>query len=201
MTNFRRAVAIAVLLCFGQSSVACFGKFNLTRKLWGFNNSVSDSKWIKWLVFLGLAIIPVYFIATLADALVLNSIEFWSGQNPVTANEVREDTRVVEGKTVHTVMTAQKLRIEIAEPGKELRVVEITASENGAVVRDGAGTILSQLESGPDGEVVVSDAEGRPLFHRSGSEVEEIASAVQGGAPFLAVFEAQEHGRRLAATR
>ena len=201
MTNFRRAVAIAVLLCFGQSSAACWGKFNLTRKLWGFNNTVSDSKWLKWLLFLAFTIVPIYEISALADALVLNSIEFWSGQNPVTANEVREDTRVVDGKTVHSVMTAEKLRIEIAEPGKELRVVEITAAGDGAVARDAAGKILSQLAAGPDGEVVVSDAEGRPLFQRSGAEVEEIASAVQGGAPFLAVFESQEHGRRLASAR
>ncbi|HXN84099.1 MAG TPA: DUF3332 family protein [Myxococcales bacterium] len=201
MTNFRRAVAIAVLLCFGQSSAACWGKFNLTRKLWGFNNTVSDSKWLKWLLFLAFTIVPIYEISALADALVLNSIEFWSGQNPVTANEVREDTRVVDGKTVHSVMTAEKLRIEIAEPGKELRVVEISAAGDGAVARDGAGKVLSQLAAGPDGEVVVSDAEGRPLFQRSGAEVEEIASAVQGGAPFLAVFESQEHGRRLASAR
>src|ERR1700730_2099181 len=201
MTNFRRAVAIAVLLCFGQSSAACWGKFNLTRKLWGFNNTVSDSKWLKWLLFLAFTIVPIYEISALADALVLNSIEFWSGQNPVTANEVREDTRVVDGKTVHSVMTAEKLRIEIAEPGKELRVVEISAAGDGAVARDGAGKVLSQLAAGPDGEVVGSDAEGRPLFQRSGAEVEEIASAVQGGAPFLAVFESQEHGRRLASAR
>jgi hypothetical protein len=200
-TTFRSAVAIALLLLFGQSTAACWGKFNLTRKLWGFNNTASDSKWLKWLLFLGLTIIPIYEIAALADALVLNSIEFWSGQNPVTANEMREDTRVVEGKTVHTVMTAEKLRIEIAEPGKELRVVEITAEGDGAVARDGAGEILSQLASAPDGQVVVSDGEGRPLFHRTFAEVEEIASAVQGGAPFLAVFESQEHGRRLASAR
>jgi hypothetical protein len=200
-TTFRSAVAIAVLLLFGQSTAACWGKFNLTRKLWGFNNGVSDSKWLKWLLFLGLTIIPIYAISAIADALVLNSIEFWSGQNPVTANEVREDTRVVEGKTVHTVMTAQKLRIEIAEPGKELRVVEISSEGDGAVARDGAGKILSQLTSEPDGQVVVSDGEGRPLFQRSGLEVQEIASAVQGGAPFLAVFESQEHGRRLASAR
>jgi hypothetical protein len=200
-TTFRSAVAIALLLLFGQSTAACWGKFNLTRKLWGFNNTASDSKWLKWLLFLGLTIIPIYEIAALADALVLNSIEFWSGQNPVTANEMREDTRVVEGKTVHTVMTAEKLRIEIAEPGKELRVVEITAEGDGAVARDRAGKILSQLASAPDGQVVVSDGEGRPLFHRTFAEVEEIASAVQGGAPFLAVFESQEHGRRLASAR
>lgn len=199
MTKLRRAAALAVILALSQSNLACFGSFNLTRKLWGFNDTVSDSKWIKWLLFLGLTIVPVYSIAALVDALVLNSVEFWSGKNPVAANEVREDTRVVEGKTVHTVMTARHLRIEIAEPGKDLQIFEVSASDDGAVATDGSGKILSRLSAGDDGQVVVSDGDGRELFHRSASEVQEIASAVTAGAPFLAVFDAQEHGRSLAA--
>lgn len=199
MTRLRRAAALAVILALSQSNLACFGKFNLTRKLWGFNDTVSDSKWLKWLLFLAFTIVPVYSIAALADALVLNSIEFWSGQNPVTGNEVRENTRVVEGKTIHTVMTAQRLRIEISEPGKELQVIEVNATEAGAVARDGSGKILSQLTEAADGQVLVSDGAGRELFRRSGGEVQEIATAVTAGVPFLAVFDAQEHGRTVAA--
>lgn len=199
MTRLRRAAALAVILALSQSNLACFGSFNLTRKLWTFNNTVSDSKWLKWLLYLAFSIVPVYGIAVFADALVLNSIEFWSGKNPVTANEVREETRVVEGKTVHTVMTAQRLRIEISEPGKELQVIEVNATDAGAVARDGSGKVISQLASSADGQVVVSDGEGRELFRRSGGEVDEIASAVAAGVPFLAVFDAQEHGRAVAA--
>ena len=40
--------------------------------------------------FIGLNIVPVYWVASFADVLVLNSIEFWTGSNPVAAsNEVK----------------------------------------------------------------------------------------------------------------
>jgi len=201
MKNLRRAVAIAVVLSFGVGSAACFGRFNLTRKLWTFNDTASDSKWLKWLLFLVLAIVPIYEIAGIVDVFVLNSIEFWTGQNPVTAKEVHEDTRVVEGKTIHTVMSARLLRIEISEPGKALRLIEVSADEKGAVARDGEGKMISQLSAGADGSLVVSDGAGRELFSRSAGEVQQIASAVMAGSPFLAVFDSQENGRRLALAR
>jgi hypothetical protein len=198
MKNLRRAIAIATLLSFGSLSAACFGGFNLTRKLWVFNDGVSPSKFVKWLLFLGLVIVPIYEISALVDMLVLNSVEFWTGKNPVTANEVREDTRQAEGRTVHTIMTADHLRIEISEPGKDLRLVEISVDEAGAIARDGYGTLISRLSARADGSVVVSDGDGRELFRRSCEEGLQIVSAVMGGSPFTAVFDSQEHGRRLA---
>ena len=201
MKNLRRAIAAAIVVSFVFSNTACFGSFNLTRKLWGFNNTVSPNKWIKWLAFLGLSIVQIYTIAAFVDAIVLNSIEFWSGQNPVTSNEVREDTRVVDGRVLHTVMTSEHLRIEITEAGKELQVFEISVSDDGAIARDGSGQLVSQVKGAADGSVVVSDGDGRELFARSGAELEELSSAVRGGSPFLAVFDSQEHGRKLASAR
>jgi hypothetical protein len=34
-------------------------------------------------VFLGMTFIPIYGIALWADIIVLNTIEYWSGNNPV----------------------------------------------------------------------------------------------------------------------
>ena len=44
------------------------------------------------MVFFAFWIIPVYEISGLADLLVLNTIEFWSGDNPVA-----EGSRIIEG--------------------------------------------------------------------------------------------------------
>ena len=35
------------------------------------------------IAFLGCIILPAYTIATLGDALIFNSIEFWGGENPI----------------------------------------------------------------------------------------------------------------------
>jgi hypothetical protein len=78
-----------------MATAGCFGNFALTRKVYDYNEDVSPDKWVRWLVFLVLNVVPVYGFATLFDALFANSIEFWTGENPVTADAGAE--RVVHG--------------------------------------------------------------------------------------------------------
>ena len=63
---------------------SCIGSFTLTHKVLNWNKSLGD-KFLNEVVFICLNIVPVYGIAAFADAVVLNTIEFWSGSNPVTA--------------------------------------------------------------------------------------------------------------------
>ena len=83
------SVAVAALLCSSLSS--CMGKFALTRNLYSWNDQISN-KFVNELVFVAFWILPVYEVTTLADLLVLNSIEFWSGDNPLTASTKTIDT-------------------------------------------------------------------------------------------------------------
>ncbi len=60
--------------------------FALTKKIYDWNCSFDQEKWINELVFLGLNIIPVYGVScVLIDGLVCNSIDFWTGENPIAA--------------------------------------------------------------------------------------------------------------------
>ncbi len=81
--------ALAALLCTSMSS--CMGKFALTRNLYAWNEQVSN-KFVNEVVFIAFWILPVYEVCGLADLLVLNSIEFWSGDNPMTASTKVIDT-------------------------------------------------------------------------------------------------------------
>lgn len=73
----------AVLLCAGSLMFSsCIGSFALTNKLLSWNKQVG-SKFVNELVFVAFWILPVYEVSGLADILVINSIEFWSGSNPV----------------------------------------------------------------------------------------------------------------------
>lgn len=76
--NFLLAVTLASSLMFSS----CIGSFSLTNKLLDWNRSL-DTKFVNELVFIAFSIVPVYGVAILADALVINSIEFWTGDNPV----------------------------------------------------------------------------------------------------------------------
>lgn len=82
-------VAAAALLTTSLSS--CMGKFALTKNLYSWNEQISN-KFVNEVVFVAFWILPVYEVCSLADLLVLNSIEFWSGDNPMTASTKVIDT-------------------------------------------------------------------------------------------------------------
>ena len=81
---------IAVLLL--SSSLlcsSCIGSFKLFNGLREWNQGIGN-KFVNELVFIALNIVPVYSVAYFADVVVLNTIEFWSGSNPMASNEVKE---------------------------------------------------------------------------------------------------------------
>src|SRR3712207_767327 len=91
-----RLFATLCLVAMSLQMTGCFGKFSLTRAMWDFNKNVSGNKFVQWAVFLVMIIVPVYGVGTLVDALVINSIEFWTGNNPIgSAEGVDANTRVV----------------------------------------------------------------------------------------------------------
>lgn len=85
-------VAIVIALTGSMLSTSCIGSFALTNKLLSWNKQVGN-KFVNELVFFAFWVIPVYEVSCLADVLVLNSIEFWSGDNPVAAGK-----KVIDGK-------------------------------------------------------------------------------------------------------
>ena len=74
--------AMALVLACSMTFTSCIGSFALSNKVLAWNQQVG-SKFVNELVFFAFWIVPVYEITTLADVLVINSIEFWSGSNPV----------------------------------------------------------------------------------------------------------------------
>ena len=79
-------VALISTMCLSLTLPSCIGSFTLTNKLLSWNRQISD-KFVNELVFFAFWILPVYEVPTLADLLVINSIEFWSGENPVASGK------------------------------------------------------------------------------------------------------------------
>ena len=84
-------VAVICTLCGALTLPSCIGSFTLTNKLLSWNNQIGE-KFVNELVSFAFWILPVYEVSALADILVLNSIEFWSGSNPVA-----KGTKVIDG--------------------------------------------------------------------------------------------------------
>lgn len=80
---------------------SCIGSFSLSNKLLAWNQTVGD-KFVNALIFIPL--IPIYGITLVGDGLLFNTIEFWSGDNPIEAGIVKK----VQGDNgVYTVETLE----------------------------------------------------------------------------------------------
>ena len=88
-------ISVAIVCLLGTSMLttpSCIGSFSLTNRLLGWNKNIGN-KFLNELVFFAFWVLPVYPVCALSDVLVLNSIEFWSGSNPMAKGE-----RVIEGQ-------------------------------------------------------------------------------------------------------
>lgn len=103
----------------------CYGGFTATKKLYKWNGTLGN-KWINSIVMVGLAIIPVYSIAGAADILILNTVEFWTGSNPLAMKAGESETRIVtiEGKDYE--LTASQNRMEIKPVSAPEQAVELS---------------------------------------------------------------------------
>ncbi|MGQ1909335.1 DUF3332 domain-containing protein [Marinifilum sp. RC60d5] len=99
------------VLSIGQTG--CYGPFRLTKNLHEWNSTVGD-KFINALVFFAFIVIPVYEVAVFVDGVVLNTIEFWTGDNPIAMKEGDKDVQIVkkDGKKYRITATKNKFHIE-----------------------------------------------------------------------------------------
>lgn len=117
-------IAVAAILIAGTSLVfsSCIGSFALSNRVLSWNRSIGP-KFVNELVFFAFWILPVYEITSLADVLILNSIEFWSGSNPLSASVKVVDTDqgryliACDGKgyTVTNQTTGEDIRLDFEE--------------------------------------------------------------------------------------
>lgn len=91
MKKLYLTVGLVLTLCGSMTLSSCIGSFALTNRVLSWNNQIG-SKFVNELVFFAFWVLPVYEVTSVADLLVLNSIEFWSGNNPMTASVKAIDT-------------------------------------------------------------------------------------------------------------
>jgi len=165
-TLINRIVGAIVVGSFLTVTTACYGPFNLTRNVYHWNSNIKGSsevneKWMKEFVFFGMIIIPVYMFSALLDAFIFNSIQFWSGGNPVKANDAGGDgaTRVVRvgGVTVTMVESDRGTTVTYERNGIVERRATIEPNATGYRLIDETGALLAEAEKGQDGSVTLLD--------------------------------------------
>ena len=105
---------------------SCIGSFGLWNSLKDWNQGVSN-KFVNELIFLAFHIVPVYEIAYLADALVLNSIEFWSGSNPTASIG---EVKTVQGENGEYLVKTNENGYTITKKGEDKSVDLVYNKEN-----------------------------------------------------------------------
>ena len=122
MKKYYLTTAIVLALSSSMLFTSCIGSFALTNNVLGWNKQIG-SKFVNELVFFAFWILPVYEVTSIADLLVINSIEFWSGRNPLQASTKVIDTQsgrytiACDGKgyTVTCQATGSSVRLDFDE--------------------------------------------------------------------------------------
>lgn len=168
MRKLNLKMAATVCICGAFLFSSCIGSFGLHGKLLSWNEGVGN-KFVNELVYLAFNIIPVYPLCYLADALVINSIEFWTGSNPMASIG---DVKKVKGENGNYLVETLENGYAITKEGEEELSMELIYDKNlntWNVVADGVTTELLQMNQDgtvqmplPNGEAmnVTLDAQG-----------------------------------------
>lgn len=168
---FRKMIAaLLIVTSTGVFLSQCIGQFSLTRKVHAFNMGIGN-RWIRWLIFLVLVIIPVYGICILVDALVINSIEFWTGSNPVAYDSNGEHIDMQEKGAERIVYHHRKFGAEMTIHvfvGNELKKAFLLKKDEPGVMYalkgDGIERIEMKVREG-DEVVSIEVTEGNKVIH------------------------------------
>lgn len=151
----RLVAAIAVTAFLPMATTGCFGKFQLTKKVYRYNKRVDPDQWVQWFVFIIMNVVPIYGIAIWIDALFANSVEFWTGTNPITASAAPRVTYGPHGEVaVARLVGSGVVDLTITEADGRVHALRLVAE----------GDSVSALDA--DGELIarVRDVNGRPVL-------------------------------------
>ena len=168
------AIALAGLLFVN----GCYGPFLLTKKVHAWNGQVSDNKWIVEVVFLVCAWLPVYGIATLADAVIFNSVEFWTGNNPMTSADAGT-RRIVRGdKEIVLSRSGDEMVVQQFQAGTAGPTLRLHRTADGTIAMNQDGAVLFSAQTMADGSVIVQDGAGQRIAKYSGDEAKKFLASV-----------------------
>ena len=127
-----KVLALAALMVpFSFMNTSCIGSFAAFNAYVDWCNDLGN-KWINWIVYLltGWLAVP---ITLFVDGLVLNSIEFWTGSNPLAMAPGDKETELVKGEDGNTYeIAATQNRFDVSlvtEEGNDWKYAIVFAPE------------------------------------------------------------------------
>lgn len=160
MRKFKISVACLILSCSIICS-SCIGSFGLWSSLKDWNNNIGN-KFVNEIVFLAFHIVPVYEVAYLADIIVLNSIEFWSGANPLAENI--GTVKTVKGENGEYLVRINENGYTILKKGEENKPLDLIYNkDNNTWNASTNGQTFELITMNDDGTITFKQQDGTPI--------------------------------------
>lgn len=154
--------AVPLVLALSLMS-GCIGSFALTHKVLEFNKGLGSIV-VQEVVFLAFVIVPVYEISIFADAIVLNTLEAFTGDNPIATGPA--ETRLAslpDGGTVAvTPLDDGSLEVAVERPGRRAEVRRLRRHGRRTTV-EVDGLAVASVEPTDDGGLRVVDPTGERM--------------------------------------
>lgn len=182
MRKFKVTAACAVL---GGSLMfsSCIGSFGLWNNLKSWNQNIGN-KFVNEIVFLAFHVIPVYEVAYLADVLVINSIEFWSGSNPIAEAGT---VKTVKGENGEYLVRTNENGYTITKKGEENKPLDLVYDkENRTWNAVAEGQSFELVTMNEDGTVTFKQQDGTPMTVSPDLQGVAAARAASGASLFFA---------------
>jgi len=167
--KLRRYICLGLLVAMVPMAQGCYGHFPLTHAVYRMNGEAGGSigedrtqhKLVQSVLFWVLWIIPVYEVSVLADAVVLNLIEFWTGDTvDLSAVQERDGSKVA----LQSMANGHEAVLTVSRNGKTLaeqHVVKVSATA--FEVRDASGHLTGTFQKTAEGGILLSDAQGKVI--------------------------------------
>ena len=177
------------LVALGLLISGCYGPFNLTRRLYDWNGQVGPGKWEKEFVFILLAWVPVYGLTILGDAIVFNSMEFWTGNNPVDPpmkkkSAIPQTKRLARGDqevllTYASTPAGANLLIEQFRRGQGVGGFRVEQRNGRTAGYDDDGRLLFTAATRAEGGIVIHDGSGQQVASYSAEQVQQFVESAR----------------------
>jgi hypothetical protein len=175
MKQMEKRLALVLLVVFAFTALTgCYGKFPLTHAIYKLNGDITDEKIIHQIFFWGFLIIPIYEIAILGDIIILNLIEFWTGENiKVSLNFEQNSTEVA----LKTAENGQEATLSVTSKHNSTHNVRfVRVSDTKCQIQDANGKVVGSVITHENGDITMTNRDGSVISTLTAAQITAMKS-------------------------